>query len=106
VVVVFLGLPGSGKGTQSRLLSETLAIPHVSTGEALREAVRENSPLGQTVRQQMNSGSFVSDAVVAEIVGERIRARDCQRGFILDGFPRTRSQAETLGGTASSHGIP
>jgi adenylate kinase len=97
LVIVFLGPPGSGKGTQSRILSETLSVPHVSTGEALREAVRANSPLGQQVRQQMNSGSFVSDAVVSEIVAERIRAGDCRRGFILDGFPRTLSQAETLG---------
>ena len=97
LVIVFLGPPGSGKGTQSRILSEKLSVPHVSTGEALREAVRANSPVGQRVRQQMNSGSFVSDAVVSEIVAERIRAADCKHGFILDGFPRTLSQAETLG---------
>ena len=95
--LVIEGTDGSGKGTQSRILSETLSVPHVSTGEALREAVRANSPLGQQVRQQMNSGSFVSDAVVSEIVAERIRAGDCRQGFILDGFPRTLSQAETLG---------
>ena len=106
LVVVFLGPPGSGKGTQSRILSETLLIPHVSTGEALREAVRANSPLGQRVCQQMNSGSFVSDAVVAEIVAERIRANDCRRGFILDGFPRTLSQAETLGDLLAGIGFP
>src|SRR4029453_12252861 len=97
LVIVFMGPPGSGKGTQSRILSETLSVLHVSTGEALREAVRANSPLGQQVRQQMNSGSFVSDAVVSEIVAERIRAGDCKQGFILDGFPRTLPQAETLG---------
>ena len=106
LVVVFLGPPGSGKGTQSRILSETLLIPHVSTGEALREAVRANSPLGQRVCQQMNSGSFVSDAVVAEIVAERIRADDCSQGFILDGFPRTLSQAETLGDLLARIGFP
>ena len=106
LVVVFLGPPGSGKGTQSRILSETLLIPHVSTGEALREAVRANSPLGQRVCQQMNSGSFVSDAVVGEIVAERIRADDCRRGFILDGFPRTLSQAETLGDLLAGIGFP
>ena len=97
MVIVFLGPPGSGKGTQSRILSERLLIPHVSTGETLREAVQTGSLLGQQVREQMNKGSFVSDAVVAEIVAERIRARDCERGFILDGFPRTLSQAQTLG---------
>ena len=106
LVVVFLGPPGSGKGTQSRILSETLLIPHVSTGDALREAVRANSPLGQRVCQQMNSGNFVSDAVVAEIVAERIRANDCTRGFILDGFPRTLSQAETLGDLLVGIGFP
>lgn len=106
VVIVFLGPPGSGKGTQSRILSETLLIPHVSTGEALREAVRAGSPLGQRVREQMNLGSFVSDAVVAEIVAERVRARDCERGFILDGFPRTLSQAETLGDLLEGIGFP
>ena len=106
VVVVFLGPPGSGKGTQSRILSETLLLPHVSTGESLREAVRANSVLGQQVRQQMNSGSFVSDAVVAEIVAERIRSGDCERGFILDGFPRTLSQAKTLGDLLDAIGFP
>ena len=97
LAIVFLGPPGSGKGTQSRILSETLSIPHVSTGEVLREAVRANSLLGQQVRQQMNLGSFVSDAVVSEIVAERVQAGDCRHGFILDGFPRTQSQAESLG---------
>jgi adenylate kinase len=87
-------------------LSETLLVPHVSTGESLREAVRANSALGQQVRQQMNSGSFVSDTVVAEIVAERIRARDCNRGFILDGFPRTLSQAKTLGNLLDGIGFP
>jgi adenylate kinase len=106
VVVVFLGPPGSGKGTQSRILSEALSLPHVSTGESLREAVRANSVLGQQVRQQMNSGSFVSDAVVAELVAERIRAGDCEQGFILDGFPRTRSQAKTLGDLLDGIGFP
>lgn len=106
LVAVFLGPPGSGKGTQSRILSESLSIPHVSTGEVLREAVRANSALGQRVRQQMNAGSFVSDTVVAEIVAERIRAADCSRGFILDGFPRTLSQAETLGSLLAGIGFP
>jgi adenylate kinase len=87
-------------------LSETLLIPHVSTGETLREAVRTGSLLGQQVREQMNNGSFVSDAVVAEIVAERIRARDCERGFILDGFPRTLSQAQTLGDLLEGIGFP
>jgi adenylate kinase len=106
VVIVFLGPPGSGKGTQSRILSERLLIPHVSTGETLREAVQTGSLLGQQVREQMNKGSFVSDAVVAEIVAERIRARDCERGFILDGFPRTLSQAQTLGTLLEGIGFP
>ena len=106
VVIVFLGPPGSGKGTQSRILSERLLIPHVSTGETLREAVQTGSLLGQQVREQMNKGSFVSDAVVAEIVAERIRARDCERGFILDGFPRTLSQAQTLGNLLEGIGFP
>jgi adenylate kinase len=106
LVLVFLGPPGSGKGTQSRILSETLAIPHLSTGETLREAVRSQSPLGEQVGRQMAAGSFVSDAVVAEIVAERIRAVDCQRGFILDGFPRTLPQAAILGAMLKRLGFP
>lgn len=106
LVVVLLGAPGSGKGTQSRILSEALLIPHLSTGEVLREAVRAHSLLGQKVRQQMNSGNFVSDAVVTEIVAERVQSADCRRGFILDGFPRTLLQAAMLADFVAGIGFP
>ena len=106
MVIVFLGPPGSGKGTQSRLLSDALRLPHISTGEALREAVRTNSLLSQRLREQMNAGSFVSDRVVAEIVAQRVQERDCRKGFILDGFPRTLAQAETLKELLEEIGFP
>jgi adenylate kinase len=94
--VVFLGPPGSGKGTQAKLLSERLGVPAISTGEMLRAAVVEGTPLGQQARAVMERGELVSDAIMTELVRERIRRPDAARGFILDGFPRTVQQAESL----------
>jgi adenylate kinase len=94
--VVLLGPPGSGKGTQAKLLSQRLGIPAISTGEILRAAVAEGTPLGQQAKAVMERGELVSDAIMTELVRERIHRPDAARGFILDGFPRTVQQAEAL----------
>lgn len=94
--LIFLGPPGAGKGTQASLLSETLNIPQISTGDILRNAVRTGTPMGIRAKSYMDSGSLVPDEVVVGIVEERLQGADCARGFILDGFPRTVAQADAL----------
>ncbi|MFN2387481.1 MAG: adenylate kinase [Thermoanaerobaculia bacterium] len=96
--VIFLGPPGSGKGTQAKLLSERLQVPAISTGEMLRTAVSEGTPLGCQARAIMERGELVPDPVMTELVRERIQRPDAAEGFILDGFPRTIQQAESLAG--------
>lgn len=91
-----LGPPGSGKGTQATRLSKELKIIHISTGDMLREAVRNKTLLGQKANQFMVSGQLVPDEVIIGIVRERIAQKDCENGFLLDGFPRTIPQAEKL----------
>lgn len=95
--VVFLGPPGSGKGTQAVLLAEELGVPAISTGDMLREAVANGSDLGRRVRAIMEAGELVGDELMAEVVRERMANRDTESGFLLDGYPRTAPQAETLG---------
>ena len=94
--VVFLGPPGAGKGTQARLLARHLQIPHISTGDIFRENVGKGTPLGLLAKTFMDRGELVSDDVVNEMVRQRFREPDCGKGFLLDGYPRTRAQAETL----------
>ena len=94
--LILLGSPGSGKGTQARELSRKYRVPHISTGEMLREAVRKQTPLGELAKVKMEAGELVPDEVVCGIVKERIAEPDCGGGFILDGFPRTLAQAECL----------
>ncbi len=94
--VIFLGPPGSGKGTQAKMVSEKLGIPQVSTGDMLRAAVREGTPMGLKAKALMDSGALVADEVVVGIVQERLVKVDCEPGFILDGFPRTVPQANAL----------
>ncbi|MHC1696658.1 MAG: adenylate kinase [Geobacteraceae bacterium] len=94
--LIFLGPPGAGKGTQASLLSETLSIPQISTGDILRNAVRTGTPMGIRAKSYMDSGSLVPDEVVVGIVEERLQDSDCAPGFILDGFPRTVAQADAL----------
>ncbi len=91
-----MGAPGSGKGTEAKLLSERLNIPHISTGDILRRAMAEGQELGKTVRRYVEEGGLVPDEVMIEVIGVRIREDDCRRGFILDGFPRSLAQAESL----------
>ena len=94
--LVLLGVPGAGKGTQGRRLAEKFGIPQIATGEILREAVKNRTPLGLTAKERMDAGLLVPDEVVIGIVAERLKAADCRKGFILDGFPRTVAQAEAL----------
>ena len=94
--VVLLGPPGSGKGTQARLLAERLGVPAISTGEMLRAAVREGTSLGQRVKAVMEAGDLVSDDLMIALIRERIAAPDARGGFVLDGFPRTVDQAGAL----------
>ena len=92
--LIFLGAPGAGKGTQAREVSQHFSIPQISTGDILREAVRNQTPLGLAAKAKMEAGELVPDEVVCGIVVQRIDRPDCQRGFILDGFPRTLAQAQ------------
>ncbi|CAH9019299.1 adenylate kinase [Candidatus Nitrosacidococcus sp. I8] len=94
--IVLLGAPGSGKGTQGKLLSEKYNIPQISTGDLLRAAVAANSPLGQQAKAAIDAGALVSDELVTQIVAERLMQADARRGYILDGFPRNLPQAQTL----------
>jgi adenylate kinase len=95
--VVFLGPPGAGKGTQAKTVSEEGDIPHISTGDILREAVADETDLGKEAKGFMDSGALVPDDLVVSMVAGRLDRDDCGGGFILDGFPRTRAQAEALG---------
>lgn len=94
--LVLLGCPGAGKGTQAKLISEKYHIPQISTGDILRSAVSAGTPLGQQVKHIMEEGKLVSDDIVIQLVAERIQQPDAKHGFLLDGFPRTIPQAESL----------
>ena len=94
--LILLGAPGAGKGTQAELLVQQLSIPAISTGNMLREAMKNGSELGQRVKKIMDEGSLVPDDVILDIVAERVAKDDCANGFILDGVPRTLAQAEAL----------
>ncbi len=94
--IIFLGPPGSGKGTQGVLLSKSLQIPEISTGDMLRQAVGERTLLGQQVEDIINQGHLVPDDLIVSVIEERIAREDCRNGFILDGFPRTIEQGEAL----------
>jgi adenylate kinase len=96
--IVFLGPPGSGKGTQAKLLAERLKIPAISTGDMLRAAVREGTPLGLKAKAVMEAGELVSDDLMIGLIRERISQPDARSGFLLDGFPRTVEQAVALDG--------
>jgi len=95
--IIMLGPPGAGKGTQAKMMVEKLGIPQISTGDMLRAAVKEGTELGRKAKEYMDGGKLVPDEVVIGIVKERLAQSDCNKGFILDGFPRTIPQAEALG---------
>jgi adenylate kinase len=94
--IILLGAPGAGKGTQSNFLKAKFKIPQISTGDMLREAVSDNSDLGQKAKEFMDSGQLVPDQLIIDLVKERILKDDCKNGFLFDGFPRTIPQAEAL----------
>ncbi len=94
--LLLFGAPGVGKGTQAKILSEKLNIPHISTGDILRQAVREKTPLGLKAKEVMDRGELVSDDIMIGIIRDTIMGERCRNGFILDGFPRTVPQAEAF----------
>ena len=94
--IILLGAPGSGKGTQGDLITRKFGFPKISSGDLLRQAVRDNTPLGREAEAVMKRGDLVSDHVVIGMIKERIEKEDCQKGYTLDGFPRTISQALAL----------
>lgn len=102
--VVLLGAPGAGKGTQAAKMVDEFKLPHISTGDMFRAAVEEGTALGLEAKRYMDAGTLVPDEVVIGIVKERLAGRDCDRGFILDGFPRTVPQADALASALASMG--
>jgi adenylate kinase len=105
VRLILLGPPGVGKGTQAKILVEQLSIPQLSTGDILRSAIANKTPLGIQAKAIVDRGDLVSDEIVNGIVSERIDAPDCAKGFILDGFPRTIPQADALGAMLEQKGL-
>ena len=94
--LILLGAAGSGKGTQGSMISEKYQIPNISTGDLFRKNIKEQTPIGKKAEGYINSGKLVPDEVVLKMLSERLEEADCKNGFILDGFPRNRSQAEAL----------
>ncbi|HEY7523872.1 MAG TPA: nucleoside monophosphate kinase [Candidatus Limnocylindrales bacterium] len=104
MMVVLLGAPGAGKGTQAGILASHLDVPHLASGELLRAAVAAESPLGREVEGYMSRGQLVPDERMVDVFLDRLQAPDAARGAVLDGFPRTRVQAEVLDSALSEHG--
>ena len=103
--IVLLGPPGAGKGTQAKLLQDQYSACQVSTGDILRSAVREQTPIGKEASEYINRGALVPDDVIVKLVAERLKAKDCDNGFILDGFPRTINQAQSLQEILNARGL-
>lgn len=104
--LILLGPPGAGKGTQAKMLTEKYGVPQISTGDILRAAVAAGTPLGKEAKTHMDRGALVPDDVVIGIVRDRLAEPDCQRGYLLDGFPRTVAQAEALTRMLKELGAP
>jgi adenylate kinase len=104
--LVLLGAPGAGKGTQAKKLIEKYGIPQISTGDILRKAVADGTPLGKEAKVIMDKGELVPDKIVLGLVEERVKQADCKKGFILDGFPRNTAQAEALDKLLNNMGMP
>jgi adenylate kinase len=98
IVLILLGPPGSGKGTQAALLHKQFQIPHISTGDLLREHIKRGTELGKKAQAFTDKGQLVPDALIIDLLFDRVSQKDCSKGYILDGFPRTLAQAETLQG--------
>lgn len=94
--LILFGAPGSGKGTQAKLAGQELGVPHISTGDILRQSVKDGTPLGAKAKAFMDSGALVPDGLMLELIRERLGQKDAVKGFLLDGFPRTVAQAEGL----------
>lgn len=95
-VIILLGAPGAGKGTQAQVLKEITNFPHISTGDLFRENLKGNTPIGQKAKSYMEKGALVPDEVVFEMLFDRLNRDDCAKGYILDGFPRSKDQAKVL----------
>ncbi len=104
--LILIGPPGAGKGTQAERLVEQLRVPHLSTGEMLRQAISQGTPVGLSARQFIDAGQLVGDDTMVEMVGQRLDQADCKAGCLLDGFPRTVVQAEKLDEYLRQHGAP
>jgi adenylate kinase len=96
LILILLGPPGSGKGTQAKLLEEKLLIPHISTGNLFRGHIQQGTPLGLEAKKHIDAGQLVPDKLVLNMLFERVSQKDCSKGYILDGFPRTLAQAQAL----------
>lgn len=103
--LVLVGPPGAGKGTQAAVLSEHLAVPHISSGDLFRENIDNATPLGKEAKSYLDAGELVPDEVTNEMVRQRLAAADAAEGFLLDGFPRTTPQADVLGGILAENGM-
>jgi adenylate kinase len=103
---LLIGPPGAGKGTQASRLAAEWGVPHISTGDLLREAVAEGSDLGRRVQKILAEGALVADDLMADLLGERLRREDCSRGFVLDGYPRTERQVRDLDALLAGLGAP
>jgi len=104
VKLILLGPPGAGKGTQAKYITEKYSIPQISTGDILRQAIKEQSEMGKRAKSYMDSGGLVPDDIVIGIINERLALGDCKDGYILDGFPRTLAQAEALSESLQAYG--
>ena len=105
IIVVLLEAPGSGKGTQAGVISENYKIPHISTGDIFRKNIKEGTELGRKAREYIDKGLLVPDEVTNGIVASRIQEKDCSKGFVLDGYPRTTDQAKVLDGYLNDMGM-
>lgn len=103
--LILLGAPGAGKGSQAVILAQKLGVPHISTGDMFRENVKNQTELGRIVKEYMDKGALVPDEITIKIVKDRLSQPDCNNGFILDGFPRTLNQAESLNSVMGEMGI-
>lgn len=103
--VIFIGPPGAGKGTQAKELARRYGVPHLSSGDMFREHVSRGTPLGLKAKPIMDRGDLVPDAIVLEMIEDRIARPDCRHGFVFDGFPRTAAQAERLSELLEHHGM-
>lgn len=102
--IVFIGPPGAGKGTQSKRLLAYLSIPHISTGDMLRDEVARHSALGLQIAEQMAGGGLVPDSIILSLVNDRLERPDCRHGYLFDGFPRTLEQAKALDASLEANG--